>query len=80
MPPAYPRNVFRAIPALHQHAALFCLLGFVQLAFVELHRAWMLGFCAAGIEVDLGLGHGTQQQKGAETEDFFHRFDRWTDG
>ena len=72
MPPAYPRNVLRAVAAFDQHTAFSGLLGFVQLAFVELHRAWILGLGAAGIEMDLGLGCGSDQQQGGKTDDFFH--------
>ena len=72
MSPAYPCNVLRAVPATNQHTALFRLLGFVQLAFVELHRARVLRFGAAGIETDLGLGRGTDQQQDGKTDDFFH--------
>lgn len=72
MPPAYPRNVLRAITAFDQHPPLFRLLGFVQLAFVELHRARVLGLGAAGIEMDLGLGCRSDQQQGGKTDDFFH--------
>ena len=72
MPAAYPHNVLRAVAAFDQHAALSGLLGFVQLAFVELHRAWILGLGAAGIETDLGLGRGSDQQQGGKTDDFFH--------
>ena len=75
MPAAYPRNVLRAVAATDQHAALSRLFGFVQLAFVELHRAGVLGLGAAGIEMDLSLGRGTDQQQGSESDDFFHEDD-----
>jgi hypothetical protein len=77
MPAAYPRNVLRAIAATDQHAALSRLFGFVQLAFVELHRAGVFGLGAAGIEMDLGLGRGTDQQQGSDSDDFFHDDGFW---
>ena len=77
MPAAYPRNVLRAIAATNQHAALSRLFGFVQLAFVELHRAGVFRLGAAGIEMDLGLGRGTDQQQGSDSDDFFHGDGFW---
>ena len=72
MAAADPCDVFRAIAAADQHAPLLGLLGFVQLAFVELHRARVLGLCAAGIEMNLGLRSRAQHQQDGETEYFFH--------
>ena len=72
MPAAHPRNMFRAVAAADQHAALFRLLGLVQLALVELHRPRVLGLGAAGVEMDLGLRGRGEQQQGGETDDFFH--------
>lgn len=72
MPAADPRDVFRTVPAFDQHAPLFCLLGFVQLAFVVLHRMRLPGLGVGGRGVLLGLRRRTQQQQGGETDYFFH--------
>ena len=71
MPAAYPCNVLRAVAAADQHAALLRLLGLVQLAFVELHRAWILGLGAAGIEMDLAWAAEPISNRTARLMTFF---------
>lgn len=72
MAAADARDVFGAVAAADQDAALFRLFGFVQLALIELHRTGVLDFGAAGVEMDLGVCSGAKHEQGGDTEDFFH--------
>jgi hypothetical protein len=79
MPTAYPGNVPGAVTAADQHPALLGLLGFVQLAFVVLHCARMLGLGIRGGGLRLSLAYRSKQKKGSETKEFSHD-EMWRQG
>lgn len=72
MATAYPGDVPGTVTATDQHPALPGLLGFIQLAFVILHGARMLGLGIDGGRLRVSLANGSEQEKSGETNEFCH--------